>query len=114
MRLELQAGATCFNNGDYWEAHEVWEIPWNAAKARGDLATASYIQGLILLAAAIHKRRHYHNLIGGQRNYAKALRRLEGHDQSALDGFDLEQLKIQVWAALENEQLSPQLPNQFK
>ncbi|MEY4532103.1 MAG: hypothetical protein RLZZ156_2826, partial [Deinococcota bacterium] len=37
-----------------------------------------------------------------------------GHDQSALDGFDLEQLKIQVWAALENEQLSPQLPNQLK
>lgn len=111
MRLELQAGAACFNQGEYWEAHEVWEIPWNAAKARGDLEVASYVQGLILLAAAIHKRRHYDNLIGGQRNYAKALHRLEGNDQSALDGFKLETFKQEVWAALENEALSPQLPN---
>jgi uncharacterized protein len=111
MRAELQAGATCFNNREYWEAHEVWEIPWNAAKANGDLKKASYIQGLILLAAAIHKRRHYNNLIGGRRNFEKALRRLEGHDQSALDGFNLENFKQEVWAALENENLSPQLPN---
>jgi uncharacterized protein len=111
MRSELQAGATCFNHGEYWEAHEVWEIPWNAAKARGDTSTASYIQGLILLAAAIHKRRHYNNVNGGQRNYEKALRRLEGNDQSATDGFSLEQLKKEVLAALENQDLKPQLPN---
>ena len=113
MRSELQAGAACFNAGEYWEAHEVWEIPWNAAKARADLTTASYIQGLILLAAAIHKRRHYNNLVGGQRNYQKALCKLEGNDQSAMDGFDLETFKKEVWAALENEQLNPQLPNEF-
>ena len=111
MRPELQAGAKCFNHGEYWEAHEVWEIPWNAAKANGDFATANYIQGLILLAAAIHKRRHYNNLIGGQRNYQKALRRLEAHDQSALDNFNLETIKQEVWAALENQDLRPQLPN---
>jgi uncharacterized protein len=110
MRLELQAGATCFNAGEYWEAHEVWEIPWNAAKAQGDLASARYIQGLILLAAAIHKRRHYNNLLGGQRNYEKALGKLEGNDQSALDGFELERFKEEVWAALENAELKPQLP----
>ncbi len=110
MRSELQDGARVFNAGDYWEAHEVWEIPWNAAKTRNDLVGANYIQGLILLAAAIHKRRHYDNLIGGQRNYQKALRRFDGCDQSALDGFNLEQFKQEVWAALEDDRLKPQLP----
>jgi uncharacterized protein len=110
MRSELRDGARLFNAGEYWEAHEVWEVPWNAAKRRGDLQSANYIQGLILLAAAIHKRRHYNNLVGGQRNHQKALRRLEGCDQSALDGFSLEWLTAQVWAALEDETLFPQLP----
>ncbi len=110
MRPELLEGAKLFNAGEYWEAHEVWEIPWNAAKAQGDTASARYIQGLILLAAAIHKRRHYNNLNGGQRNYQKALGKLEGNDFSSLDGFMLETLKQQVLAALEDDLLQPQLP----
>jgi uncharacterized protein len=110
MRSELLDGAKLFNVGEYWEAHEVWEVPWNAAKQCGDSTSANYIQGLILLAAAIHKRRHYDNLVGGQRNYHKALRRLEGCDQSHLDGFSLEVLQQQVLAALEDETLYPQLP----
>ncbi len=109
MRPELLEGAKLFNLGEYWEAHEVWEVPWNEAKARGDLGSANYIQGLILLAAAIHKRRHYDNLVGGQRNYQKALRRLEGNDHSALDGFDLECLKKEVWLALEDLTIKPQI-----
>jgi uncharacterized protein len=110
MRSELLEGAKLFNAGEYWEAHEVWEVPWNAAKQRGDTTSANYIQGLILLAAAIHKRRHYDNLVGGQRNYHKALRRLEGCDQSHLDGFSLQGMQNQVWAALEDAGIFPQLP----
>ncbi len=113
MRTELLEGAKLFNLGEYWEAHEVWEVPWNAAKARGDVETANYIQGLILLAAAIHKRRHYDNLVGGQRNYQKALNRLKGNDHSALDGFDLEKLKQEVWAALEDTTIKPQIAISF-
>jgi uncharacterized protein len=112
MREAMRAGAELFNAGEYWEAHEAWEVPWNAAKARGDALEANYVQGLILLAAAIHKRRHYGNLEGGKRNYEKALRRLEGigNAYSARDGFDLERLKLEVNAALEDEGSRPQLP----
>jgi hypothetical protein len=108
----MRAGARLFNAGEYWEAHEAWEVPWNAAKASGDAVEANYVQGLILLAAAIHKRRHYGNLEGGRRNYDKALRRLEGigNEYAAQDGIDLEGLKLEVGAALEDERLRPQLP----
>jgi uncharacterized protein len=112
MRSELVEGAQLFNAAEYWEAHEAWEVPWNAAKARGDAQEANYVQGLILLAAAIHKRRHYDSLSGGSRNYQKALRKLEGigNEHSALDGFDLEQFKVEVLAALDDGALKPQLP----
>jgi uncharacterized protein len=106
-------GAKLFNDGEYWESHEVWEIPWNAAKSRGDTVEASYVQGLILLAAAIHKRRHYQNSQGGQLNYAKALKKFElaPHGYALEhDGFDLEAFKLEVLAALEDAELFPQLP----
>ena len=111
MRLEMMSGARLFNAGEYWEAHEVWEVPWNAAKASGDLREASYVQGLILLAAALHKRWHYDNEAGGQRNYDKALRRLAGVDNaySARDGIDLEALKLEVMQALGDRNFKPQL-----
>ena len=111
MRLEMIGGARLFNAGEYWEAHEVWEVPWNAAKMSGDLQEANYVQGLILLAAALHKRWHYDNAVGGQRNYDKALRRLEGIDKeySARDGIDLEMLKLEVMAALGDRNFKPQL-----
>ena len=112
MRAELTEGAKLFNAGEYWEAHEAWEVPWNAAKAQGDMIEANYVQGLILLAAAIHKRRHYASAWGGQRNLEKALKKLEivpnGH--SSRDGFDLEALKREVALALEDETRQPQLP----
>lgn len=112
MRPEMLGGAQLFNVGEYWEAHEVWEVPWNAAKASGDLREANYVQGLILLAAALHKRWHYDNEAGGQRNYDKALRRLEGIDNvySARDGIDLERLKLGVLKALGDQSFKPQLP----
>src|SRR6185295_8264016 len=39
-----------FNQGYYWEAHEVWESLWVACGRRG--ATADFLKGLIKLAAA--------------------------------------------------------------
>jgi uncharacterized protein len=112
MRSELMEGARLFNAAEYWEAHEAWEIPWNAAKAAGDTNETNYVQGLILLAAAIHKRRHYDSPGGGKRNYEKALRKLEGitNEHALQDGFDLGAFKLEVLAALENDSLKPQLP----
>jgi uncharacterized protein len=111
MRTVMLEGARLFNAGEYWEAHEAWEIPWNAAKATGDAVEMHYIQALILFAAAIHKRWHYDNINGGARNYAKALKRLEGvpKEYGLRDGIDLQRLQKLVLEALENEGLRPQL-----
>jgi hypothetical protein len=43
-------GLDLFNQGFYWEAHEAWEGLWHAAGRAG--ATASFLKGLIKLAAA--------------------------------------------------------------
>jgi uncharacterized protein len=112
MRPEMLEGAKLFNAGEYWEAHEIWEIPWNTARTNSDSIEAAYVQGLILLAAAIHKRRHYDNLRGGHLNYEKALRKLERvpAGYSSRDGFDLEAFKTEVLRALEQDDLRPQLP----
>lgn len=112
MRPEMLGGAQLFNAGEYWEAHEAWEVPWNTAKSSGNLAEANYVQGLILLAAALHKRWHYDNVSGGQRNYDKALRRLEGigNEYAARDGVDLQALKLEVMRALGDQAFKPQLP----
>jgi predicted metal-dependent hydrolase len=109
MREEMHAGARLFNAGEYWEAHEAWEVPWNAAKARGDAVEVDYVQGLILLAAAIHKRRHYDSPRGGRLNLHKALRRLE-RVPAHHDGLDLARHRREVEAALEDPSARPQLP----
>lgn len=43
-------GIDLFNNGFYWEAHEVWEGLWNAHKREG--FKAEFLKALIKLAAA--------------------------------------------------------------
>jgi uncharacterized protein len=43
-------GLDLFNQGYYWEAHEVWEGIWHAAGRGGPVG--SFIKGLIKLAAA--------------------------------------------------------------
>jgi hypothetical protein len=46
----LVAGAACFDEGRYWEAHEHWEREW---KAHAQLHR-HYVKGLIQFAAACH------------------------------------------------------------
>lgn len=43
-------GIDLFNQGYYWEAHEVWEGLWRAAGRTGPIA--NFLKGLIKLAAA--------------------------------------------------------------
>jgi predicted metal-dependent hydrolase len=109
VREELWPGASLFNDGEYWEAHEAWEPPWMEARQRGDSLEAHYVQGLILLAAAIHKCRHYDSPRGGGLNLAKALRHLE-HVPRLHDGLDLDALVLEVRSALEDPSRHPQLP----
>ncbi len=79
------------------------------AKRRGDALEAHYVQGLIQLAAAIHKRRHYGSERGGRQNLAKALRHLD-QLEPVHDGLDLKWLAREVERALDEPGLRPQLP----
>lgn len=45
-------GCDLFNAGCYFEAHELWEQCWRAARAVGNDDDARFLQGLIKLAAA--------------------------------------------------------------
>lgn len=102
MEAELQRGAELFNAGHWWEAHEAWEGVW--MKATG--SDRQFIQALILLAAALHKRWHHGSLT--HRNYHKALKYLDALP-ATYDGVDLAQLRLDVWQALEQEGLLPQI-----
>lgn len=108
LRSEPQAwaaflnGAELFNVGQWWEAHEAWEEPW--ARAHGE--HRDFLQAMILLAAALHKR-WYHGS-ATHRNLYKAdayLAQLPG----VYAGVDLSALRAEVWAALHDPQQRPQV-----
>ncbi|WP_295818193.1 DUF309 domain-containing protein [uncultured Deinococcus sp.] len=95
-------GVRHFNAGRWWEAHEAWEHPW--AQARG--TSRDFLQALILLAAALHKRWAHGST--AHRNLYKAdayLARLPG----VYAGVDLTALRAEVWAALHDPVRRPQV-----
>ena len=98
----LLPGARLFAAGEWWEAHEAWEGPW--LSATGD--ERHFIQGLILLAAALHKRWHHGSLT--HRNYHKALLHLDRLPPE-YGGVDLARLCREVWEALHQAGLHPAL-----
>ncbi|ACL24079.1 DUF309 domain-containing protein [Chloroflexus aggregans] len=67
----FQSGLRLFNEGEYWHAHEQWEICWRAVQGMD----AEFYQALIQTAAALVKWQQG-NLRGLQLNWAKARRRL--------------------------------------
>ena len=68
----LAQGLRDYNAGNYFEAHESWEAVWITCHG----PEKALLQGLIQVAAAFH---HYQrgNLLGTQRTFEKALRRLD-------------------------------------
>ncbi len=69
---ELAEGLRLYNAGEYFAAHEAWEAVWMTAPE----PEKAFLQGIIQVAAAFH---HFHrgNLLGTQRTFEKALRRLD-------------------------------------
>jgi predicted metal-dependent hydrolase len=56
MKGLLAAGIELFNEGNYWEAHEVWEREWTPDRKGGD---SGFYKGLIQIAAGcLHYSRH--------------------------------------------------------
>ncbi len=100
---DLEAGARLFNAGLWWEAHEAWEERWLAAAGR----ERQFLQALILLAAALHKRWGHGSLT--HRNFFKAEKYLDALPGN-YGGVDLTLLRAEVWAALHQQGARPQLP----
>lgn len=103
MNPKLRPGAALFNAGHWWEAHEAWEGEW--MKATG--TERQFIQALILLAAALHKRWRHGSLT--HRNYDKALKYLDALPDE-YGGVNLKVLRAEVWQALQQEEQHPQIP----
>lgn len=98
-------GAALFNAGQWWEAHEAWEGPW--LKAEGQ--DRAFLQALILLAAALHKRWHHGSPT--HRNFDKAVRYLNTLPEE-YGGVNLARLRAEVWEALHTPDTFPQIPRE--
>ncbi|MGB9738064.1 MAG: DUF309 domain-containing protein [Chloroflexus aggregans] len=92
----FQSGLRLFNEGEYWYAHERWEICWRAAQGMD----AEFYQALIQTAAALVKWRQG-NLRGLQLNWVKARRRLV-HLPPVYRGLDLTALTTTMEHLLAN------------
>lgn len=95
---QWEVGAQLFEAGEWWEAHEAWEVEWHLAVGERRLA----LQALILLAAALHKRWRMGSL--SHRNFYKAQVYL-GRVAPQAFGTDWVDLEKQVWATLNSEEL---------
>jgi predicted metal-dependent hydrolase len=101
-RAALLRGRELFDGGRYFEAHEVWEEAWlhEAGKTR------RLLQGLIQIAAALHKVSRAEHPRGALRLLDAGLAKLEGIGNAeaglALDDFriDLRTLRgpLEGWA----------------
>lgn len=68
-------GIEHFNNGEFFEAHEVWEDVWRAVDSPQE---KRFVQGLIQVAVALH---HHStgNHVGAQSLLKRATRNLAGY-----------------------------------
>lgn len=94
-------GIQLFNRGEYWHAHEQWEICWRAAQG----TDAEFYRALIQTAAALVKWRQG-NHRGLRLNWAKAQRRLH-QLPLCYRGIDLNALATAVTAILNDPERTP-------
>ncbi len=95
MDDQLAAGIRLFNDGHYFEAHELLEDVWRAAPA----IDKTFLQGLVQVAVAFHHR-STGNVVGATSVLAKACRNLQGTSTSSV-GIDVDGLRAAArdWAA---------------
>ena len=90
--VEYLWGLDLFNHGYYWEAHESWEAVWKAP--RSQFAVATFLKGLIKLAAAGVKAREG-NSVGVQRHASRGVELLASVESAGSNfcGLNLTSLK---------------------
>jgi predicted metal-dependent hydrolase len=85
-----------FNMGYWWECHEVLEALWNAAGRK--TPQASFVQGLLQVAAAELNRRRGKRAVSGQAE--RGLRRMEAVSRAAYMGLDVRSFARDVRTAM--------------
>ncbi len=83
-------GIACFNRGEYFAAHEVWEDLWNASSQ----PVRRFYQGLIQAAVALHHANHA-NPRGAWKLYHRCSRVMAAYRPNYL-GLDLDQFLDEV------------------
>jgi predicted metal-dependent hydrolase len=81
-------GARLFDAGAFFEAHEAWEDRWRITT---DETERRFLQGLIQVAAALHKLLVMGSPEAASRLFARALAKLDAcpADLTREEGFDL-------------------------
>jgi predicted metal-dependent hydrolase len=106
-RKGFDLGLRFFNDGDFFEAHEVWEDVWRAAPQE----EKKFLQGLIQIAVGLH---HHStgNQVGARSLLARGSRNLAGYpaDFGAIDVNGLLRAVAGWEVALEDGVRLPQLP----
>jgi predicted metal-dependent hydrolase len=99
---ELCEGLRCFHSGEFFEAHEHWELVW--LKVREPEKT--FLQGLIQVTASFH---HFQrgNQLGTSSLMRAALRRLDKYPE-VFGGIQVKPLRAAVRLWLETLEAVPQ------
>lgn len=74
LRTAFEVGARAFDAGAFWEAHEAWEEHWREST---DPTLRVRLQGLIQIAAALHKLVVMDSPDSASRLFAKGLAKLD-------------------------------------
>jgi predicted metal-dependent hydrolase len=85
-------GVQHFDAGAYFEAHEDWEELWRAAV---DGVERTWLQGMIQVAAALHKLRVVEDVDAALRLFTKALAKLSA-SPSRMRGIDVEAFRAAI------------------
>ncbi|MER3480544.1 MAG: DUF309 domain-containing protein [Meiothermus sp.] len=101
---EFKAALEHWRRGEFWQVHEALEPLWMRLSG----PDREFTQGVILLAAALHKARSSPS--GGWRNFAKALRHLEPIPLT-YHGVRVDELIEEVSAALRDPKRVPAFPH---
>lgn len=88
---EFERGATLFNTGKFWHAHEAWELVW----LRHTEDERLFFQGIIQLAAAYHQLFGKKSFRGMMNNFDKAYAKLEVFAPNYL-GVHVDQLLLLI------------------
>lgn len=97
---ELAAGLACYRNGEFFEAHEHWELVWLQLKE----PEKSFLQSLIQITAAMH-----HAQRGNRSGVVSLLRRVQARLAACppeFGGIAVEPLRAEVrsWLLALSEQ----------